>query len=95
MFAQHVVPTYWLSLLFQLDQRQMASLTDSAFPIRLSHASVIWYGQSAAAVQTLQAPEWGLGQEEAESLFNALLCDIGGTDGSKVIVIYKCPVPDT
>ena len=65
----------------------------NSFITRLRH--MVWTVRSSCWLQTLQAPEWGLGQEEAESLFNALLRDLGGTDGSKVIVIYKCPVPDT
>ena len=58
MFAQHRVPTFPLSLFFQLDQKWMPSWMNSAFLICLSHISVIWYGQSAVAIGCRYSRAW-------------------------------------
>jgi hypothetical protein len=45
--------------------------------------------RSGCWLQTLQAPKWSLGHEEAVTLSNALLADLEGTETSRVIIIFK------
>ena len=39
--------------------------------------------------RSLQAQKWGLGHEEAVALSNALLANLGGTETSRVSIIFK------
>ena len=58
-----------------------------SFAPRLRH--MVCTVRSGCWLRALQAPKWGLGLEEAVALSNALLADLGGTETSRVSIIFK------